>query len=165
LIHHKHSERRLAGPANPRPASPLLAQVKEFSIDYTQCEFVAPNTSFDPLDPSFYSYHTDSIPPTTTPTWQFTHDAAATNLSTQSLCRLQFSIPVDMKAPVFMYYKRAFAAVQGCLFGREADVCACCARFACYSNDSHELLPESSSVRQVDQLGSTEGERQDKLGP
>ncbi|ORY75987.1 ligand-effect modulator 3 family [Leucosporidium creatinivorum] len=80
-------------------------QVKEFTIDYTQCEFVAPNTSFDALPTSAYNYHVDSSSPVTPPTWQFTHDAAETNASIANVCRLQFQLPADMKAPVFMYYK------------------------------------------------------------
>lgn len=67
---------------------------------------MAPNTSFDALPSSAYSYHVDSSAPITPPTWQFTHDSAETNASINSLCRLQFQLPSDMKAPVFMYYKR-----------------------------------------------------------
>ncbi|KAK4699300.1 hypothetical protein P7C70_g6963, partial [Phenoliferia sp. Uapishka_3] len=83
-------------------------QVKEFTIDYTQCEFVAPNTTFDSLPSSKYSYHVDSsssAAPISAPQWQFTSDAADTNSSTRNLCTLQFQLPVEMKKPVFMYYK------------------------------------------------------------
>lgn len=81
--------------------------MKEFSIDYTSCEFVAPNTSFASLSPSLYSYHVGASSPVAAPTWSFTHDAApGANESRRSLCRLQFQLPGDMKAPVFMYYKR-----------------------------------------------------------
>ncbi|GAA5823073.1 hypothetical protein JCM5353_007876 [Sporobolomyces roseus] len=80
-------------------------QVKEFTIDYTQCEFTAPNTTFSPLPSSDYSFRleTDQSPPA--PTWQFTHDEASTDVTTQNLCRVQFELPVELKAPVFMYYK------------------------------------------------------------
>jgi len=84
-------------------------QVKEFTIDYTQCEFTAPNTTFSPLPSSDYSFRleTDQSPPA--PTWQFTHDEASTDVTTQNLCRVQFELPVELKAPVFMYYKRTLS--------------------------------------------------------
>mgnify|MGYP001584378065 CR=1 FL=1 len=91
----------------------MATQVKEFSIDYTDCQFVAPNTTFDSLPSSAYSYHVDSsssAPTVAAPQWQFTHDAADTNASTANLCTLQFNLPVEMKKPVFMYYKRASGA-------------------------------------------------------
>lgn len=37
----------------------------------------------------------------------FTHDnSPSANVATKNLCRLQFTLPTNMKAPVFMYYKR-----------------------------------------------------------
>ncbi|GAA5964724.1 hypothetical protein JCM21900_003011 [Sporobolomyces salmonicolor] len=80
-------------------------QVKEFTIDYTQCEFTAPNTTFAALASSDYSYRVNTADPIAAPTWQFTHDDAAANVSVQNLCRVQFQLPVKMEKPVFMYYK------------------------------------------------------------
>ncbi|GAA6040139.1 hypothetical protein JCM8097_002049 [Rhodosporidiobolus ruineniae] len=79
-------------------------QVKEFTLDYTQCEYGAPNTTFEALPRSKYSYRTNSDADSTVqaPQWQFTHDDAQTNLSIANTCRVQFTVPVDMKAPVFM---------------------------------------------------------------
>ncbi|SCZ89548.1 BZ3500_MvSof-1268-A1-R1_Chr1-1g01250 [Microbotryum saponariae] len=82
-------------------------KVKEFTIDYTQCEFKAPNTTFEALPSSAYSYHLGSSVDTAqavVPTWQFTHDETRP-VGQRSLCRLQFSLPVELTRPVFMYYK------------------------------------------------------------
>ncbi|BGP13045.1 hypothetical protein JCM10213_000950 [Rhodosporidiobolus nylandii] len=80
-------------------------QVKEFTIDYTQCEFTAPNDTFAQLPSSKYSYHTGDSAAVQAPSWQFTHDAAQTDLAIQNTCRVQFELPVELKKPVFMYYK------------------------------------------------------------
>ena len=82
-------------------------QVKEFTIDYTQCEFVAPNTTFDSLPSNAYHYRVDSTTVIAPPTWQYTFDEALP-VTSRSLCKLQFQLLTDMKAPVFMYYKRTF---------------------------------------------------------
>lgn len=84
-------------------------QVKEFTIDYTQCQFVAPTSSFEPLPSDKYSYSgiSGSIDP---PTWQFTTDAGNADPARRQLCRLQFSVPEDLDSSVFMYYKRRFQA-------------------------------------------------------
>ncbi|GAA5984786.1 hypothetical protein JCM11641_002740 [Rhodosporidiobolus odoratus] len=80
-------------------------QVKEFTIDYTQCEFTAPNDTFQQLPSSKYNYHTGDDSSIQAPSWQFTHDDSQTDLATQNLCRVQFELPVELKKPVFMYYK------------------------------------------------------------
>lgn len=81
-------------------------QVKEFTIDYTRCEFEAPNDTFAQLPSSKYEYRVGSSVSAQAPSWQFTHDEGAP-VGQQSLCRLQFELPVEMEKPVFMYYKRA----------------------------------------------------------
>ncbi|GAA6025593.1 hypothetical protein JCM10207_001202 [Rhodosporidiobolus poonsookiae] len=81
-------------------------QVKEFTIDYTQCEFGAPNDTFQQLPSSKWNYHVgDEGSSVQAPSWQFTHDAAQTNLSVQNTCTVQFDLPVELKKPVFLYYK------------------------------------------------------------
>ncbi|GAA5845838.1 hypothetical protein JCM11251_001818, partial [Rhodosporidiobolus azoricus] len=82
-------------------------KVKEFTIDYTQCEFSAPNDTFAPISRSRYSYRTNSDQDSSVqaPRWQFTHDASQTNLSIANTCRVLFEVPVTLEAPVFMYYK------------------------------------------------------------
>ncbi len=81
-------------------------QVKDFTIDYTQCEFVG-TPEFAPLPTSAYEYNVGPTPLLNGPTWSYTtNTAAGANVSTTNLCRLQFELPSDMVAPVFMYYKR-----------------------------------------------------------
>ncbi|GAA6062324.1 hypothetical protein JCM10212_006876 [Sporobolomyces blumeae] len=80
-------------------------QVKEFTIDYTQCEFTAPNTTFSALPTNDYSFRLNSDDAVQAPTWQFTHDDAEADVSRQNLCRVQFELPTKLDAPVFMYYK------------------------------------------------------------
>ncbi|GAA6050540.1 hypothetical protein JCM3770_005590 [Rhodotorula araucariae] len=80
-------------------------QVKEFTIDYTQCEFSAPNDTFEQLPSSKYSYSVDSSASVQAPAWQFTHDESQANVAERSLCRITFDLPVELKKPVFMYYK------------------------------------------------------------
>lgn len=83
------------------------AQVKEFTIDYTQCEFVA-TSAFAPIPSASYDYHVGNTDPIAAPQWSFTSTAqTASNVGTNRVCRVQFSLPVDMTAPVFMYYKCA----------------------------------------------------------
>jgi len=80
-------------------------QVKEFSIDYTQCQNSAPSDSFAQLPSDKYSYSigSSSVQP---PSWQFTSDDSQTNAAERNLCRVTFDLPVELKKPVFMYYKR-----------------------------------------------------------
>ncbi|KAL8293735.1 hypothetical protein RQP46_000436 [Phenoliferia psychrophenolica] len=83
-------------------------QVKEFSIDYTQCEFQTPNAALVGLPSSAYSYHVDSTSSSSSvpaPQWSYVNNTADTNAATQSVCTLEFNLPVEMKKPVFMYYK------------------------------------------------------------
>lgn len=81
-------------------------KVRDYTIDYTQCEFVAPNDTFAQVPSSDYSYHLGSGVSAQAPSWQFQHDANGA-VGQQSLCRINFELPVELKAPVFMYYKRA----------------------------------------------------------
>ncbi|GAA5998891.1 hypothetical protein JCM5350_003661 [Sporobolomyces pararoseus] len=80
-------------------------QVKEFTIDYTQCEYTAPNTTFSPLPTSDYSFRLNSDDSPPAPTWQFTRNEQEQDVGRQNLCRVQFELPTEMKSPVFMYYK------------------------------------------------------------
>jgi hypothetical protein len=78
-------------------------QVKEFTIDYTRCEFDAPSSS--QLPSNAYSYHgfDNGV---AAPTWQYIDNSATeTNVSIARSCRLTFNVPSTMKHPVFMYYK------------------------------------------------------------
>ncbi|GAA5943203.1 CDC50/LEM3 family protein [Sporobolomyces koalae] len=81
-------------------------QVKEFTIDYTQCEYTAPNTTFASIPSSDYSFSVGSAANSQpAPTWQFTHDDAETDIARQNRCRVQFELPNELASPVFMYYK------------------------------------------------------------
>ena len=85
-------------------ATVASTQVKDFTIDYTQCQFDAPSGEYQTLPPSKYSYHMSNAP-TTLPSWQFNNDTASTDVATQAVCTLHFSLPDELSAPVFMYYK------------------------------------------------------------
>lgn len=82
-------------------------QVSEFTIDYTQCEFTAPNDTFADIPSNHYSYHIsgESSTPLVAPQWQFQRDAAQTNAAQQNRCTLQFTVPKQLDSSVFMYYK------------------------------------------------------------
>lgn len=92
--------------ANSSSFSAVGFQVKEFTIDYTQCEYTAPNTTFSPLPTSDYSFRLNSDDSPPAPTWQFTMNEQEQDVGRQNLCRVQFELPTEMKSPVFMYYKR-----------------------------------------------------------
>ena len=81
-----------------------VGQVKEFTIDYTNCENLTPSTTtFETMPTSAYTYHVGSSSPSP-PVWQFqTNDAAP--VQQRRFCRIQFNVPETMTAPVFMYYK------------------------------------------------------------
>lgn len=83
------------------------SQVSDFTIDYTQCEFTAPNTTFAdiPSDAFSYSISGSSSTPIVTPQWQFTRNTAETNVAQQNLCTIQFTVPKTLESSVFMYYK------------------------------------------------------------
>ncbi|EGF99098.1 uncharacterized protein MELLADRAFT_50780 [Melampsora larici-populina 98AG31] len=90
-------------------------KVTEFTIDYTDCDTAAPrvqaggdtNNGFQALPASKYTYHISSSNGTAPapPAWLFVNNQADANISRQSLCRLQFQLPVPLDPPVFMYYK------------------------------------------------------------
>ncbi|KAM0752481.1 endosomal protein [Meredithblackwellia eburnea MCA 4105] len=81
-------------------------QVKEFTIDYTQCELQT--DTFSDIPSNKFSFHMDASLAESggsAPQWKFVNDSTNTNLTTQRTCTLQFSLPSEMKKPVFMYYK------------------------------------------------------------
>lgn len=82
-------------------------QVSEFTIDYTQCEFAAPNATFGDVPSNHYSYHIsgDSSIPALAPQWQFQRDTAQADIARQSRCTIQFTVPKTLEHSVFMYYK------------------------------------------------------------
>jgi hypothetical protein len=82
-------------------------QVSEFTINYTQCEFSAPNDSFADMPSSQYSYHMsgDNTTPLNPPQWQFQRNEAETDVARQNRCTVQFTVPRTMDHSVFMYYK------------------------------------------------------------
>lgn len=82
-------------------------KVHDYTIDYTQCEFEAPNDTFAQLPSSKWGYHLGGDAGNVqAPSWQFQHDPNG-QVGQQSRCRINFDLPVELTAPVFMYYKRA----------------------------------------------------------
>lgn len=82
-------------------------KVHDYTIDYTQCEFEAPNDTFAQLPSSKWGYHLGDVGSgVQAPSWQFQHDPNGP-VGQQSRCRINFDLPVKLDAPVFMYYKRA----------------------------------------------------------
>ncbi|GAA95404.1 uncharacterized protein L969DRAFT_15324 [Mixia osmundae IAM 14324] len=81
-------------------------QVNELTIDYTGCEFSAPNTTFANVPSGDFMYsmsgYSAATPP---PSWQFASNPTAANVSQRETCTLQFTIPSDLQPPVFLYYK------------------------------------------------------------
>lgn len=80
-------------------------KVHDYTIDYTACEFQAPNNTFEQLPSSKYSYHLGTSESVQAPSWQFQYDPNA-EVGRQEVCRINFELPVQLDAPVFMYYKR-----------------------------------------------------------
>lgn len=82
-------------------------KVSEFTIDYTQCEFQAPNTSFADISSDKYNYRIagEETTPVVAPQWQFQRDSAQSNLALQNRCTIQFTVPKELDHSVFMYYK------------------------------------------------------------
>ena len=81
-------------------------QVSEFTINYTNCEFSAPNTTFAdiPSDQYSYSISGNGQIPFTNPQWSFNSNLAAA-AGQQYACTLRFTVPKTLDASVFMYYK------------------------------------------------------------
>lgn len=79
------------------------SQVKEFTIDYTRCEFDA-SDSASTIPNSKYSYNMGDSSNVSPPTWQFRTDDSA-NATQRNICTITFDVPVTMPKPVFMYYK------------------------------------------------------------
>ncbi|KAI5480429.1 hypothetical protein MNV49_000582 [Pseudohyphozyma bogoriensis] len=79
-------------------------QVKEFTIDYTACDVTAYSTDWSPMPSNDYNYNVESDAEVTAPLWLFKNDSTAA-AGTGQVCMLQFQLPVEMKKPVFMYYK------------------------------------------------------------
>ncbi|GAA6020294.1 hypothetical protein JCM8202_002612 [Rhodotorula sphaerocarpa] len=79
-------------------------KVHDYTIDYTACEFQAPNNTFEQLPSSKYSYHLGTSESVQAPSWQFQYDPNA-EVGRQEVCRINFELPVQLDAPVFMYYK------------------------------------------------------------
>jgi hypothetical protein len=82
-------------------------KVSEFTIQYSQCQFSAPNDTFADIPSDMYSYHIsgDSTTGLQAPQWQYTYDAAATDITRRARCRIQFTVPKTLESSVFMYYK------------------------------------------------------------
>lgn len=82
-------------------------QVSEFTIEYSSCQFQAPNTTFAPIPSNMYSYHIsgESSTPFVAPSWQFAIDSAATDPTRTNRCSIQFTVPKTLESSVFMYYK------------------------------------------------------------
>ena len=81
--------------------------VKDFTLDYTQCEFAAPSATFAPMPAGAYHYHSGASSAIPAPEWSYTASPRnETNIAVDRVCRIRFTVPNDMKRPVFMYYKR-----------------------------------------------------------
>ena len=81
--------------------------VKDFTLDYTQCEFSASSAGFAPMPSGSYHYHSGASSSVPVPEWTYTASPRnETNIAVDRVCRIRFTVPDDMKRPVFMYYKR-----------------------------------------------------------
>ncbi|OCH95280.1 transcription regulator [Obba rivulosa] len=89
--------------------------VTEMTFDYTQCENQTPSSSTTDLNlvniPSgSYSYRfkaSDAHPPFTPPQYAFVNQSSnsSVDISQRQQCVIQFDIPYDLDASVFLYYK------------------------------------------------------------
>jgi len=89
--------------------------VSQITIDYTDCESQTPQTESDPSKLQFtnvehYSYNLrskdSSAKPSFTPQWAYVQNQTANgNETTANTCYLQFEVPADLEASVFLYYK------------------------------------------------------------
>lgn len=80
-------------------------QVNEFTIDYTECSTLGSTTGLATEMPAGkYNYQLKDATPTTfqNPAWAWLEDAAAPGGHS---CRIEFSVPSDLTASVFLYYK------------------------------------------------------------
>lgn len=76
--------------------------VNEIVIDYTNC--YNNNGTADYLDSSLYSYRftAEGSTPPRVPTYRYTPSTVAGEAGT---CTIRFSVPIQLKAPIFLYYK------------------------------------------------------------
>lgn len=85
------------------------------TFDYTQCENQTPSSSptqlnFVDIPSSSYSYRfkaSDAHPPFTPPQYAFVNQSSNSSLdiSQRQQCIVQFDVPYDLDASVFLYYK------------------------------------------------------------
>jgi hypothetical protein len=86
-------------------------KVSQITLDYTNCDTLSPSSPADtaaltPLPKYTYDLQTsDSKLPVTQPRWAFSTDPNNSDPSAQKTCRIQFDLPADLKAPVFIYYR------------------------------------------------------------
>lgn len=85
-----------------------LPQVKEFTLDYTNCANDAGTDSFEEMPSTQWSYSVDSSSTIQAPAWQYSQDTSAP-VGQRDLCRITFDLPVELTKPVFMYYKREWS--------------------------------------------------------
>jgi len=79
--------------------------VSMITLDYTNCDTQA-TSEFTPLAKSSYDLRSsDSGLTHDAPTWQFTNDSTAANVSMRAQCQIRFNLPADLQPPVFLYYK------------------------------------------------------------
>lgn len=78
-------------------------KVKELTIDYTDCEFTAPNDTFADVPSSKYTYHVGDAS-FGAPSWKYNADPGAA-IDARSVCTVQFDVPVTLDPSVFLYYK------------------------------------------------------------
>jgi hypothetical protein len=72
-------------------------QVQEISIDYSECHTKAPYERQDYV-PTYSATFKNEL--STPPTWERHNDSSGA-----TVCTLYFSLPNDLPAPVFMYYR------------------------------------------------------------
>ncbi|KDN40359.1 Lem3/Cdc50 [Tilletiaria anomala UBC 951] len=80
-------------------------QVNEFTLDYTQCSTLAPKTDSPAEMPSnMYNYQLHDANPQTfnNPVWAWVDEPKAPG---GKACQIDFSVPTELQAPLFLYYK------------------------------------------------------------
>lgn len=87
--------------------------VQEIQIDYSHCEALANTTGFTDIPSQYVTYHfSGGKVPSNEPQWRIIeHDSGNTvrssgvDIPVERTCQVQFDVPTDMGAPVFLFYR------------------------------------------------------------
>lgn len=81
--------------------------VQQIVIDYTKCDTLAKTSGYTTIDKKYYSQHFKKTT-SSTPKWMLQNKTVNTdddNSYDTTVCRIEFSVPNSIKAPIYMYYK------------------------------------------------------------